>query len=260
MKTNPINTVGKLIKGLEKFDKRLPVAIFDKNCGYMSVAFKKEVTLKNDNEFQWLSFYAHETIQMYTIDTLLGYLSKLPQQATILKKTEEDEFTPLYLSIEGMKEKDIYYQWLVISDELEFDRFFRKFDVKPTENESERAFEKMVQEVKKETSEPIERVHQWVCKQTDDKLFKGILTDGKTLKGALLYCSNKAREMAKNEQFSMVEDDTVFEWVKDYFIHYELPKEKKANKPVNNVQKSVTESATKEEVRGEQQMDLFAIV
>ncbi|WP_157456944.1 hypothetical protein [Carnobacterium maltaromaticum] len=53
--------------------------------------------------------------------------------------------------------------------------------------------------------------------------------------------------MAKNEQFSMVQDDTVFEWVKDYFIHYELPKpkEKKANKPVNNVQKSVTESATK---------------
>ncbi len=42
----------------------------------MSVAFKKEVTLKNDQRISMLSFYAHETIQMYTIDTLLGYLSK----------------------------------------------------------------------------------------------------------------------------------------------------------------------------------------
>lgn len=257
MKTNSINTVGKLIKGLEKFDKQLLVAIFDRECGYMSVAFKKEITKKNEIEFQWLSFYAHETIQMYTIETLLGYLSKLPEQATILKKTEEDNFTPLYLSFEGMRENGNYYQWLVISDELEYDRFFRKFDVKINENEMEKALEKMLLEVKTETSESIERVHQYLCKQTDLTLFTGILTDGKTIKSALSYCSEKARELVKNEQFAMIEDETVFEWINEYFIHYELPKPKEKKKPVNKVKGQSLKSANTEKVRDEQQIELF---
>jgi len=257
MKTNSINTVGKLIKGLEKFDKQLPVAIFDRECGYMSVAFKKEITKKNDIEFQWLRFYAHETIQMYTIETLLGYLSKLPEQATILKKTEENKFTPLYLSIEGMRENDNYYQWLVISDELEYDRFFRKFDVKINENETEKALEKMLLEVKKETSESIERVHQYLCKQTDLALFTGILTEGKTIKSALNYCSEKARELVKKEKFAMVEDETVFKWIKEYFIIYELPKPKEKKKPINKVKGQSLKSANTEKVRDEQQIELF---
>lgn len=252
-----INTVGKLVNGLQNFDKQLPVAIFDRECGYMSVAFKKEITKKNDIEFQWLRFYAHETIQMYTIETLLGYLSKLPEQATILKKTEENKFTPLYLSIEGMRENGNYYQWLVISDELEYDRFFRKFDVKINENETEKALEKMLLEVKTETSESIERVHQYLCKQTDLALFTGILTEGKTIKSALNYCSEKARELVKKEQFAMVEDETVFEWIKEYFIIYELPKPKEKKKPVNKVKGQSLKSANTEKVRDEQQIELF---
>ena len=256
-----INTVGKLVNGLQNFDKQLPVAIFDRDCGYMSVAFKKEITKKNEIEFQWLSFYAHETIQMYTIETLLGYLSKLPEQAAILKKTEEDKFTPLYLSIEGMRENGNYYQWLVISDELEYDRFFRKFDVKINEkineNEMEKALEKMLLEVKRETSESIERVHQYLCKQTDLTLFTGILTEGKTIKSAMNYCSEKARELVKNEQFAMIEDETVFEWIKEYFISYELPKPKEKKKPVNKVKGQSLKSANTEKVRDEQQIELF---
>lgn len=252
-----INTVGKLVSGLQNFDKQLPVAIFDRELGYMSVAFKKEITKKNDIEFQWLRFYAHETIQMYTIETLLGYLSKLPEQATILKKTEENKFTPLYLSIEGMRENGNYYQWLVISDELEYDRFFRKFDVKINENETEKALEKMLLEVKTETSESIERVHQYLCKQTDLALFTGILTEGKTIKSALNYCSEKARELVKKEKFAMVEDETVFEWIKEYFIIYELPKPKEKKKPVNKVKGQSLKSANTEKVRDEQQIELF---
>lgn len=252
-----INTVGKLVSGLQNFDKQLPVAIFDRELGYMSVAFKKEITKKNDIEFQWLRFYAHETIQMYTIETLLGYLSKLPEQATILKKTEENKFTPLYLSIEGMRENGNYYQWLVISDELEYDRFFRKFDVKINENETEKALEKMLLEVKTESSESIERVHQYLCKQTDLALFTGILTEGKTIKSALNYCSEKARELVKKEKFAMVEDDTVFEWIKEYFIIYELPKPKEKKKPVNKVKGQSLKSANTEKVRDEQQIELF---
>ncbi|MDR2277691.1 MAG: PcfK-like family protein, partial [Vagococcus sp.] len=220
------DTIQQLQQLLTKFDKNLPVAVFDCDRGYMSVAFKKEEKIENDKKFQWLTFYAHETIQMYDINTLLGYLSKLPSQAPIAKKTENDEYTSLYLSIDSMRDNGKFYQWLVLSDELEYDRFFRQHDTKTEGNHTERALEKMLSEIKQESSQPIERIHQWLCKQTNQELFKGILTEGKTLKGAYAYCTSRAKEMAKSGSSFMVEDETVFQWVSDYFILYELPKAK----------------------------------
>ena len=281
------DTIQQLQEHLSKFDKNLPVAVFDCDRGYMSVAFKKEEKIKNDKKFQWLTFYAHETIQMYDINTLLSYLSKLPPHATIAKKTENDEYTSLYLSIDSMRENGKFYQWLVLSDELEYDRFFRQHDTKTEKNHTEpvlencieQALEKMLSEIKQESSQPIERIHQWLCKQTNQELFKGILTEGKTLKGAFTYCSDQARKIAKNSPSVMVEDDTVFQWVSDYFIHYELPKAKpkkkakaqpKVNKkvePVNNVTKVTNQEPPVNEKGGveqqeenEQQLELFATI
>lgn len=267
-----INTVKKLSDELRKFDKKLPVAIFDVNRGYMSVAFKKEEIEENGKVFQWLTFYAHETIQMYDIETLQTYLSKLPPQANVLKKTEDGIYTSLYLSIDGMKDKFKNYTWLVISDEKEYDRFFKPNSVKENVEKSnnsllEKALEKMLKEVTEESSKPIERIHQYLCKQTDEELFKGILTDGKTIKGAFAYCSDKAREQAENEPYAMVEDEEVFQWVKDYFIHYELPlnldppqklapkskASKPTEKPKNEEQKSFKKGDS-------EQLDLFAMV
>ncbi|MBO0444308.1 hypothetical protein JZO79_11855 [Vagococcus fluvialis] len=281
------DTIQQLQEHLAKFDKNLPVAVFDCDRGYMSVAFKKEEKIKNGKSFQWLTFYAHETIQMYDIKTLQGYLSRLPLQAPIAKKTENEEYTSLYLSIDSMRENGKFYQWLVLSDELEYDRFFRQHDTKTEENHTEpvlencieQALEKMLSEIKQESSQPIERIHQWLCKQTNQELFKGILTDGKTLKGAFTYCSDQARKMAKNSPSVMVEDDTVFQWISDYFIHYELPKAKPKKKakaqpkvkkkiePVNNITKlsnQVTPTSEKggdeQQEENEQQLELFATI
>ena len=214
MTNTNIGTIQALKECLTNYDKSLPVAIFDSRNGYMSVAFKKEQHQTEIGIFQWLTFYAHDTIPMYTIDTLLGYLEKLPPQATITKKTELDEYSPLFLSIDGMTDKGKTYQWL--------------------------------------------------CKQTNQELFKGILTDGKTIKGALEYCSKKAQEHAKNEQFAMIEDDTVYQWIMDYFITYELPKKKPSKKAekkrVNNVTKKETTTQKIEKGASEQQIDLFATI
>lgn len=269
MNTLKANTVHQLQELLNKFDKTLPVAVFDCDRGYMSVAFKKEEkVIKEGKTFQWLTFYAHETIPMYTIDTLLGYLSKLPPQATIMKLTEEDTYTSLYLSLDGLKDKGKSYQWLVINDELEYNRFFKQNDTSYTEL----ALEKMLAEMNDNNSQSVERIHQWLCKQTNQDLFKGILTDGKTMNGALTYCSQKAQELAKNDRFAMVEDDTVYQWVSDYFIHYDLPKptpQKKGKtqsatktkpKPVNMVTKKTSHPLEREKGGSEQQLDLFATV
>ncbi len=269
-----ISTVQGLTKALQQFDRTLKVAIFDNQQGYMSVAFKKEQKIKDNKTLQWLTFYPHEAIPMYSIDTLLGYLSKLPPQAPLAKLTEDNHYTSLFLSIEGMKENGTYYQWLVISDELEYDRFFRKFSTKKEqEMEIKKALDKLLIEVEKETSNSIERVHQWLCKQTTPDLFKGILTEGKTIQGALSYCANKARETAESKSFAVVEDETVYQWISDYYIHYELPKkvEKKKGKAKKKAKKSdikpidkVTQDGqvnTETETGGsEQQLELFATV
>lgn len=271
------DTIQQLQEHLAKFDKNLPVAVFDCDRGYMSVAFKKEEKIENDKRFQWLTFYAHETIQMYDIKTLQGYLSRLPLQAPIAKKTENDEYTSLYLSIDSMRDNGKFYQWLVLSDELEFDRFFRQHDTKTEGNHTERALEKMLLEMKKNSSQSIERIHQWLCKQTNQELFKGILTEGKTLKGAFAYCTGKAKEIAKSSPSVMVDDDVVFQWISDYFILYELPKAKpktktkaqpkakKKTEPVNNVTKATNQEPSTSEKGGveqqeenEQQLELFA--
>lgn len=281
------DTIQQLQEHLSKFDKSLPVAVFDCDRGYMSVAFKKEEKIENDKRFQWLTFYAHETIQMYDINTLQGYLNKLPLQAPISKMTEENNYTSLYLSIDSMRENGKFYQWLVLSDELEYDRFFRQHDTKTEEihtepvleNCIEQALEKMLSEIKQESSQPIERIHQWLCKQTNQELFKGILTEGKTLKGAFTYCSDQARKTSKNSPSVMVEDDTVFQWVSDYFILYELPKAKpkkkakaqpkvkKKTEPVNNVTKITSnvllaseKGGAEQQEENEQQLELFATI
>lgn len=261
-----VNTVQQLQECLNKFDSKLPISVFDKDQGYMSVAFKKEEKITDGKKFQWLTFYAHETLQMYTIDVLKGYLSKLPPQAMIAKKTEDNEYTDLYLSIESMRDNGKYYHWLVLSDELEYDRFFRKIE----QSYIDQALNKMLVEIKTQSSQPIERIHQWLCKQTEQELFKGIMTERKTLKGAYEYCTSKAKEQAKNQPSIMIEDDTIFEWVSDYFIKYELPKEQpkqksKAIKESNRIKDSCVSSThnplSKEKGGVEQeQLDLFAVV
>lgn len=263
-----VNTIERLSQSLKKFDKQLPVAIFDCDRGYMSVAFKKEQKEENGKVFQWLTFYAHETIQMYTIEQLQTYLSKLPPQATISIQDENGHCTDLFLSIDGMKDKDKFLQWLVISNELEYDRFFRQ-PLKVTEKKEisylDQALEKMLVELKKENSDSIERIHNWLCKQSDEKLFQGIMTTGKSIKGSLSYCSTKAKKQAKNKGYAMIEDDTVFEWIREYFIKYKLPKDKKATEkpfikkePINNVTSNIKKITSNEKVEEEQQLSLFA--
>lgn len=258
------STVQELTNLLLKFDKNLPVAVFDCDRGYMSVAFKKEEHVNNGKTFQWLTFYAHETVPMYNVEKLLGYLSKLPPQAVIAKKSEDSNYTSLFLSVDGMVDKKAPYQWLVINDELEYDRFFRQNDTQTNNDFTAPALDKLLNEMTDNTSQSIERLHQWLCKQTSPDLFKGILTNGKTMGGALTYCSDKARETANNDPYAMVEDGTVFQWVTDYFTHYVLPKEK-PKKRVVPLKKGGNTSPSKlvEKQKGgaeQQELALFATV
>ena len=68
-------------------------------------------------------------------------------------------------------------------------------------------------------------IHNWIVdNQEDDELISGILTHlDRTIKNAMRYCIRKASKSDyKNGQGAMVDDDTVFSWVKEYFISDEV--------------------------------------
>ena len=68
-------------------------------------------------------------------------------------------------------------------------------------------------------------IHNWIVDhQEDDELIAGILKHvDRTIKDAMAYCIRKASKSDYREgQGAMVDDDTVFSWVKEYFISDEV--------------------------------------
>lgn len=84
-----------------------------------------------------------------------------------------------------------------------------------TENKMN-ALNKMLVEMNKTHSSTEDSIHNWLCKQEDESLFTGILKEDKTINGAMLYCMKKASNLQVNNA-AMVDDQTVYDWVKEYF-------------------------------------------
>ncbi len=84
-----------------------------------------------------------------------------------------------------------------------------------TENKMN-ALNKMLVEMNKTHSSTEDSIHNWLCKQEDESLFTGILKEDRTINGAMLYCMKKASSLKVNNT-AMVDDQTVYDWVKEYF-------------------------------------------
>lgn len=113
----------------------------------------------------------------------------------------------------------------------------------------EQALAKMLKEMERNHSETEDRIHNWLCDQQDDTaLMVGICEEDKSIAGALKYCKDKARNKAING-CAVIDDDTVFEWVYEYFVG-------KKNKKGKATPKS--EPVKKESVKKDlEQMNLF---
>lgn len=87
-------------------------------------------------------------------------------------------------------------------------------------------------------------IHNWIVDhQEDDELIAGILTHlDRTIKDAMAYCIRKASESDyRNGQGAMVDDATVFSWVKEYFTA-----EKVETKPVVGKMTTSSKKSTKQ--------------
>ncbi|MCC4085621.1 Cas9 inhibitor AcrIIA9 family protein [Enterococcus faecalis] len=253
-----IQTVKELRYALKQYKQTLATTIFDDTQGYISVAFKKEVIEKDGKNVQFLCFYPNYEVALYPVETLLAYLEKLPEQAIVTIKDHDGNYSSLFLTIDETIDQGNNYQWLVISDKNSYERFF----FTAQESKQEQAFEKMLKELETDHDSTLEVVHNWLCRQTDEALFLGILKKDRTLKGAMTYCIGKAQEQAQNHSSAMVADEVVFSWIKEYFLLEKLPETKAVGKVTTTAKKKSTKKSEAKSERKEvdEQMNLFELV
>ena len=98
-----------------------------------------------------------------------------------------------------------------------------------TKNNYFLAIAKMLDEMSNASDSQLHTIHNWLCDQEDDnELMEGILKENRSIAGSMEYCAEKARKQAQSgARFAMVDDLTVFRWVREYFIVDETPKEKR---------------------------------
>lgn len=127
-----------------------------------------------------------------------------------------------------------------------------------------KALDKMLQELSTEHGAVEDVVHNWLCTQNDCELFTGILKDGRTISGSISYCSSQARKMADLGDVAMVPDETVWKWVREYFVSDEIKIEPVVAKvevgtseKASQKAKKVATKKPKKQPEEEEQLDLF---
>lgn len=134
----------------------------------------------------------------------------------------------------------------------------------------DKTHEKMLKEMNEEHTQSEDMIHNWLCNQDDEKLFKGILKEDRSIKGALKFCISNASKVREGNG-AMIPDETVFGWVFQYFIKEkvdqvevnaivktssEVEKPKKEKKKKENKSIKLVKSKTDEQMGGVQ-LDLL---
>ena len=92
-------------------------------------------------------------------------------------------------------------------------------------------------------------IHNWVVdNQEDDELIAGILKHlDRTIKDAMAYCIRKASKSDyRNGQGAMVDDATVFSWVKEYFTAEKVETKSVVGKMTTGSKKSTKNTQKKQ--------------
>lgn len=118
-----IQTVKELIHALKQYNPNLATTILTIHK-VISVQLSEKKALKETEKLPVLCFYPNYEVALYPVVTLLSYLEKLPEQATIAIKDPDGNYSSLYLTIDETIDQGNKYKWLVISDKLSYERFF----------------------------------------------------------------------------------------------------------------------------------------
>ena len=118
----------------------------------------------------------------------------------------------------------------------------------------QQALNKMLAEMQQDHTPAEDRLHNWLCDQNDDWLLIGVLKEDKSIKAALAYCKEKARSKAESG-VAVIEDEVVFNWVREYFLAEEKSPPKEIVKPVEKIAQQIKKEDPEEPE--DEQMTLF---
>lgn len=252
---NGARTVKELMNSLGKYPKNLTVTLFDSELGDSPVAFKSEKAESNGKGFKWITIYPSEEPKQTTVESILAVLTQCPERMIISTKDSNGQYSDLYTSVESMKGDFTQTQWVVISDRLSYEKYFAEKE--PTNRDT--AINKLKVEIGKEPDTNQRMIFGWLLKQTDDLLFNGILKSDRTMKNAIQFAVGKAKEQAKNAQMAIVDDETVYSWIYEYFTAEKVTMPSVTGKMTTGKKKKKAEKQKEEEQKkgGEEQVSLF---
>lgn len=115
------------------------------------------------------------------------------------------------------------------------------------------AEDKMLKEMSKEHSAYQDSFHNWLCTQMDDaELVLGILKEDRTIAGAEEFVFENARKQAtrmNGGMGAMVDDVTVYGWVRDYFTMEKLPQKEKPKERISPTSKEYLAKMRKRKIK-----------
>lgn len=115
------------------------------------------------------------------------------------------------------------------------------------------AEDKMLKEMSKEHSAYQDSFHTWLCTQMDDaELVLGILKEDRTIAGAEEFVFENARKQAtrmNGGMGAMVDDVTVYGWVRDYFTMEKLPEKEKPKERISPTSKEYLAKVRKRKIK-----------
>lgn len=148
------------------------------------------------------------------------------------------------------------------------------------------AHEKLLEEMSVDHSPEEDMIHNYLSEllDIDDELCAGVLKKNRTIKGSIQYAADKAYKRAqeavekgKSVKSACVADNTVYEWVREYFIADKIEtkasvnfktastgsaskpkKAKETSKPSPKKNNSEKQGNSKKETNEIESMDLFA--
>lgn len=81
----------------------------------------------------------------------------------------------------------------------------------------QKALDKMNEEMNHEHSSTEDFIHNWLCDQEDEELYKHILREGKSIKNAMNYLIQSAKNGSKGSNVAVMSDAEGFAIIVDYF-------------------------------------------
>ena len=215
-------TISELSENLKKYDSELTIKIFDGDLGDAPVAFKSEKVQKDTQIFRWITLFPSEEPKKTTVGEVQSILEKCPQNMLVSMRGQDGAFSDLFTSLEGMIGDISQNKWVVISDRASYEKLFKTTE--PTQKEI--ALERTAKEIGDKATSTERIIHGWLIKQDDETLFAGVLKTDRTVKGSIAFAMGKAQKHVKGGKVAMVDDETVFEWIREYFTaeKIEVPK------------------------------------